>query len=223
MKAIVLGSTGAVGTELVKTLVELSAISDVSLLVRRGHTDATISSSPKVRQIIVDVFSPKTYEKYLSGHSLAFSTFGVGEPSKTAREEFIRVDRDCVQTFGEACKNCGIQHFTSLGAVGANGRSSVFYLKSKGQLEDALINLKFGRTTFARPSVIVTPENRYGFSQAVLLALYPLLNPLLVGKLAQFRSISVESLGRAIALNAMLPQKSEVEILTWVDFQNLNR
>ena len=223
MKAIVLGSTGAVGTALTKELIAHPAITAVTLLVRRRHADPEISQSPRVTQHIVDVLHAESYESILAGHELAFSTFGVGEPSKISRDEFIRIDLTAVQAFAQQCKKLGIRHFSSLGAVGANPDSSLFYLKIKGQLEQSLISLTFPRLSLFRPSMIMTPENRYGLTQALSLRFYPYLDSLLVGRFNRYRSIKVGDLGRAMARNALKPQTAAVEILSWAEIAEVIR
>jgi uncharacterized protein YbjT (DUF2867 family) len=119
-----------------------------------------------------------------------------------------------VLDFATACKAAGIGHFQLLSAVGANAKSSSFYLKTKGELQNAIIALGFERTSFFQPSMILTPTNRYGFMQGLMLAVWPALSVVLVGGLRKFRGVNVETLGRAIAKNA-LTAGQEVEILQW--------
>ncbi len=77
-----------------------------------------------------------------------------------------------------------------------------------------IIALGFERTSFFQPSMILTLNNRYGFAQGVMLAVWPAVSAVLVGGLRKFRGISVETLGRAIAKNALTPGQG-VEILQW--------
>ena len=186
--------------------------------MRKQHDNPEIAKSLKVVQHIVDVFDPKTYRHFISDHKLAFNTFGVGQPSQVSRDQYVKTDLDCAQNFAIECKEKGVQHFSSLGAVGANINSKLFYLRVKTQLEDRLKDLKFDRLILFRPSIIVTPKNRYGFSQALTLQFYPWLDPLLRGSFNQYRSIKVETLGQAMALNAFKKSTEPVEILTWKKF-----
>jgi hypothetical protein len=68
--------------------------------------------------------------------------------------------------------------------------------------------------------MILTPANRYGMSQALMLAIWPRLRPVLVGPLRKYRGIPVERLGRAIALNVKAPGTG-VEILHWDAIEQL--
>jgi uncharacterized protein YbjT (DUF2867 family) len=193
-----IGATGAVGGICARTLAAMPEVTRLTLIGRRAAEGVT---GPSVTQHTADATDPAAYAPLLAGHDAAICTLGVGQPSKTSREEFVRVDKTAALGFGAACSVAGIRHFSLLCSVGANARSGNFYLRTKGELEEGLQKLGFARLSLFEPSMILTPTNRYGFSQGVLLALMPWANPLLVGSLRKFRGIPVETLGRAIALN----------------------
>jgi uncharacterized protein YbjT (DUF2867 family) len=211
LSVVMLGATGAVGGHVVSTLLRAPRLQSLTLLGRRNLPDLP---SPIVKQHTVDVFAPDSYSKLVGSHNVAICTLGVGEPSKIDKAEFVRVDRDAVLDFARACKQAGVAHFSILSSVGANAASASFYLRVKGELQDGLKALKFERLSLFEPSVILTPTNRYGFSQGVLLATVPLLKPLLQGGLQKYRGIAVERLGAAIANNLSAPGAG-VETLQW--------
>lgn len=214
---IMIGATGAVGTEALKRLIDLNEVGKITLLVRSKSP----IESDKITQHVVDVLNPETYLAHISGHDVAISTFGVGEPTKISKEEFVKIDRDAVLSFATHCKEAGIEHFQSLGSVGVNAKSSQYYLKAKGELEDGIVALGFSRVSLFHPSMILTPNNRYGFSQGLTLKIWPLLTPLLFGPMRKLRGIKVERLGRAIA-NNLAVEGSGTEVLEWDDFEALN-
>ena len=164
---------------------------------------------------------PASYRAHLAGHDCAICTLGVAQPPEMSRDEFVRIDKDAVIAFATACKHAGVRHFELLGAAGANARSASFYLRTKGELEDGLKALNFERLSLFEPSMIITPTNRYGVGQAVLLKAMPLLDRALIGSLHKFRSIRAERLGAALAMN-LLTDKPGVETLHWDDFMALS-
>ncbi len=216
---VMLGATGAVGNHTALTLAASPEVRRLTLLGRRPAANVTGYS---VAQQVVDVFDPASYAPFLAGHDTAICTFGVGQPSAMGREEFKRIDHDAVLAFGRACREAGIRHFELLSSVGSSARSLSFYLRTKGELEKALGALGFERLSLFRPSMILTPTNRYGLSQAIVLATWPLMTPFLPGPLRKWRGIKVEALGRAIALN-VFTAGSGIEVLEWPDFQRLVR
>jgi uncharacterized protein YbjT (DUF2867 family) len=198
LSVVMMGATGAVGTEVVKTLKSFNALEKLTLLGRRIQGDHNHAA---IKQHVIDVMDVGSYAQYLAGHRIAICTLGVGEPSKVSKEELVKTDKTAVLLFAKACKEVGITHFQLLCSVGANSRSKSFYLRVKGELEDELKALGFERLSLFEPSVILTPTNRYGVTQAITLAVTPLLNPLLLGPLRKFRGIRIENLGAAIAHN----------------------
>lgn len=213
---VMIGATGAVGTQTLKRLVQMDQVGKITLLVRSRSP----IESDKITQHIVDVLDPETYQAYLSGNDVAISTFGVGEPTKISKEDFIKIDKDAVLTFATVCKEAGIQHFQSLGSVGIDSKSSQYYLKAKGELEDGIVALGFSRVSLFHPSMILTPNNRYGLSQGLTLKIWPLLTPILIGPLRKLRGVKVERLGRAIA-NNVATGGSGTEVLEWDEFEIL--
>jgi uncharacterized protein YbjT (DUF2867 family) len=215
---VMIGATGAVGGHAARTL---AARPDLVRLTLLGRRPAPIEG-PAVAQHTVDVLDPQTFRQLLPGHDSALCTVGVGEPSKMSREEFLRIDRDAPLAFAKACREAGVAHFALLGSVGANARSRSFYLRTKGELEEGLRALGFPRLSLFRPSMILTPENRYGFTQAVTLLVWPLLGHLFFGPLRPLRGVRVEQLGRAMALQ-LFTEGGGAEVVTWERFQALTR
>jgi uncharacterized protein YbjT (DUF2867 family) len=215
--AIVLGATGAVGSNIVSALIASDNFTKVTTIGRR--VDPTlVNPNGKVVQQITDVFESKAYSPILTGHSHAFAAFGIGQPSKTAPNEFQRVDIDAVLNFAKSCKVAGIKHFTVMTAVGANPKSSMRYLRLKGELERDILALGFSRTSIFRPSMLITPTNRYNLMQGFLLYVTPFIDHFLFGSLNRFRSIKVSDLGKAMVLNAER-EANGPEILEWKSFK----
>jgi uncharacterized protein YbjT (DUF2867 family) len=216
MRVVVLGATGAVGSQAVAYLGQRPEVERITVLVRRKMAQA----GPKVQEHLVDPLNPATYRDLLPGHQAAVCTLGVGEPSRVSQEEFLKVDKAGPLDFGKACHQAGIRHFELLSSVGISAQSRSFYLRAKGELRDELVALGFPRLSIFHPSMILTPTNRYGWSQGVLLKVWPLLNLLFVGPLRKYRGVRVEMLGVAIAANLLAPGQGH-EALEWPDFERL--
>jgi len=217
VSVVMLGATGAVGGQTVKTLLTFPDVERLTLLGRRSISELSDSN---VHQHKINIFDPHSYQKILPGHHSAICTLGVGQPSKISRDNFVKIDKLAVIDFASECKKAGICYFELLGSVGANSKSSSFYFRLKGELVNELKAMNFERLSIFQPSLIITPVNRYGISQAVALRIGPLLKSILLGSLRKYRGIPVELLGKAIAVN-ILSRKNGIEILFWDDFQTL--
>lgn len=217
LSVVMTGASGAVGGEVVVALKTLPGVTRVSLLGRRkvpAHDDA------RIEQHLVDVLDAESYRGRLAGHDCAICTLGVARPSKMSKEEFVRIDKEAVVAFAAECKKAGVRHFELLGAAGANARSPSLYLRTKGELAEALKEMKFERLSVFQPSMILTPANRFGLSQALILKLWPLLSHAMPGPLDKYRGIKVETLGTAMARNLLTPGHGD-EVLHWREFTAL--
>lgn len=222
LSVVMLGASGAVGGHVVSTLLAMPELKRLTLLGRREMSLPEGFGVATVTQHTVNIESPDTYVEFVVGHDAAVCTLGVGQPSQMTKAEFVRIDKDVVIAFASICKQNGVRHFELLGAVGANSKSRAFYLRIKGELEEALMALNFERLSLFQPSMILTPTNRYGVSQALTLALWPMLSSALFGPLHKYRGVRVGTLGAAMAKQLVI-NGSGVQRLRWDDFEALTK
>ncbi len=216
---VLIGSTGAVGSEVLKALLAMPRVIEITTLSRRNV--ATPAHDPR-HSHVVDMLDPQSYRQFVKGQQAAVCTLGVGQPSTMSHEEFARIDRDAVITFAKICKEAGVSHFQVLSSVAANAGSNNRYLRTKGQLQAALVALDFERLSIFQPSMILTPTNRYGWVQGLTLKVWPTLSHLLLGRFSKYRGITARNLGLAMVRNLFVggPQ---VEVLHWQEFSSLAR
>jgi uncharacterized protein YbjT (DUF2867 family) len=216
---IMLGATGAVGTETIKTLSTIPNLGKLTLLGRRPFESVKHDT---IENHKVDIFDPSTYSELISGYDIGICTLGVGEPSKVSKEQFVKIDKTAVLDFAKACKLGGVTHFQLLASVGINANSRSFYLRIKGELVGELKALNFDRLSIFQPSMIITPTNRYGVSQALILAIWPIIDKVFFGALKKYKGVKVSNLGSAIA-NNITRDGGKVEMLYWDDFEKINK
>lgn len=214
---VFLGASGAVGTAALENVLNFSGSNKLLLLGRRK---LNIANHENLEQQLIDISDAKSYEGYITDFDTAICTLGVGEPSKISKADFVKIDKTAVLDFAIACKTNGVKHFQLLSSVGVSAASKSFFLRTKGELIEALEELSFERLSIFQPSMILTPTNRYGLSQAIVLKVWPSLDFLLQGKAKKYRGIKVEELGKAIANNT-LTAGSGTEYLQYDQFKSL--
>jgi len=217
-KAVVIGATGAVGSEVVKELLNSPRCSGITTLVRKVNNmwDSIPEAKDKLIQREVNFDKLEESADLVQNHQIAFCTLGVGQPSKVSRDEFWKVDVEYVSKFSKICKSAGVKHISLLGGVGANPNSSTFAFKVKGEAENVCKG--FPRSSFFRPSLLVTPTIRYGMQDKITQFFFPILSVVLPSYLHE---IKVSDLARAMRINAEIDGKEGEEVLYWKDFEAL--
>lgn len=190
MKAIVIGATGATGKELVQALLADEKIELVKILVR----SAIDFSHPKLEVKVIDFEELDRYKEWIQA-DCAFSCLGTTLKIAGSKEAQWKIDYDYQYQFAKLCAENQVNTFILLSAQNANSKSSMFYPKMKGQLDDAVMKLNFKRLLIFRPSLLIRPNSdRMGEKLGV--AVLGFLNRL--GILKGHRAIAVSDLARAM-------------------------
>ena len=153
MKAIVIGATGAVGKELVRALLDDARYTEVAVFVRR---DPGVTH-PKLTAHVINFEQPDTWRALVTGDVL-FSALGTSLKQAGSKEAQRRIDYDYQYMFAEAAHANGVPHLVLLSSLGADSRSSIFYLRLKGELNDAVQRLGFDTVHIVRPPSLIRPE-----------------------------------------------------------------
>lgn len=176
---------------MLQTLLADPTVSQVHALSRRplraGH--------PKLQVHIVD-FSrlpalPQTDEVYLA----------LGTTIKVAGSQaaFRAVDLEANLAVARAGIAAGALRMGLVSAAGANARSSTFYSRVKGELEDALKSMRWATLVIARPSLLL--DSREGLQQPsrlgeqIAIPIAKLLAPLLPGA---YRPVHAHAVARSL-------------------------
>ena len=115
-----------------------------------------------------------------------------------SREAFIAVDRELVLRFSRIARARGAKHAILVSSVGASRQSGNFYLRVKGEVEDALEQAGYERLDLMRPGLLLGPRSERRPAEALFQALAPLGNLLMHGRFKPYRSIKADTLAAAI-------------------------
>jgi len=149
LTANVIGATGLVGSQLVKQLLINESFEKVRIFVRRPSA----FQHPKLDEKVVDFANQATWGKDLIGDIL-FSALGTTVKQVGSKEKEYEVDYTFNLNFATTARQNGLPVYVLVSSVGANPRSSVFYSRMKGQLDEAVMKLGFTRTVIIRPSIL---------------------------------------------------------------------
>ena len=149
MKALVIGATGATGKDLVNQLCQDSDFDEIDIFVRRGSD----FHNEKVKAHLVDFDHPEEWKHLVKG-DVAFSCLGTTLKSAGSKENQKVIDYDYQFNFAKAAKENNVQDYILVSAYGASPDSKIFYSRIKGELEEAVKNLKFEKTTIFKPGML---------------------------------------------------------------------
>ena len=205
MNAVIIGATGLTGTELTNKLLSKNEFSEITCIVR----NIPIDEKNKIKYIQTD-FDLIGDIKIKA--DTAFSCLGSTMNKAKTRENFYRIDYHYNLMFAESCKKHGVKRFILVSALGANSKSSVFYNRVKGELEDAIINLNFESLTIIRPGVLEGNRIEYRRGEIFLRKFMKIINPLLIGKLRRYRSVRIDQVVNAM-IDAAITGHAGVRII----------
>lgn len=204
--AIVVGATGLVGTELVKLLCESDEYISITAITRRKleyeHPKLTI----KIRS-----FDELGEQDFDFAHDL-YCCLGTTMKKAGSRHEFEKVDFEYPLQIASLAKKKGVMHFIVISAMSANEKSSIYYSRVKGKLEQELIKLDLSQLSIVRPSLLVGDRNEFRFGEKMGEYSLKVLNPLLIGPLKNFRSIEAKQVAQAMIVIALHGKKIPVSI-----------
>jgi putative NADH-flavin reductase len=221
-KAVIIGGSGEVGGHVLKTLLSSPNCTHITSIGRKKlEFPEDQQGLEKLSQFVVDMDKLEQEAKDLvKDHEVAFIALGVGRPSKETEDYLKKVEVGYNTAFAKLCKNGGTKHISFLSSPGVSHSSWIPVLRVKAQLYDNLKELNFTRTSFFCPTVIMTPQARYGWVDSFYMNLWKGISPILPSK---YKGATSESIGKAMVLNAELTEGTGVEELYWTDFQRVLR
>lgn len=152
-KALIVGATGLVGSEFTKKADSSPVFSEVVALVRR-KLNKNVSSKT---QSLIEPDSSKWSDiiKQQKNTDVFFSALATTRGAAGGFENQYKIDHDLNLELAKAAKEAGFKTYVIISSAGANKDSRMAYLKMKGELDEAVAQLKFPRTIIVRPGVLL--------------------------------------------------------------------
>ena len=168
-RVVVAGATGLVGHAVLALLTSRAAVpgiprhSSITALVRQPAQLAGLPAGVKGQLVDLAALGRAGVEG-LPPLDWAICCLGTTIKAAGSQAAFRAVDFDAVLAFARAAKVAGASRLAVVSAMGASARSSVFYNRVKGEMEQALIALDLPRLVIAQPALLL--GERAGLGQA---------------------------------------------------------
>jgi uncharacterized protein YbjT (DUF2867 family) len=147
--ALVIGATGLVGEQLVLLLLDHPEFEKVVVFGRRKSG----LNHPKLEEKLINFDQPESWKHLVKG-DVVFSSLGTTIKTAKTKENQYRVDYTYQFEFAKAASQNGVPAFVLVSSLGADPKSSVFYSRIKGELDEAVAKLPFRKTVIVRPSIL---------------------------------------------------------------------
>jgi uncharacterized protein YbjT (DUF2867 family) len=190
-KALVLGASGLTGSYLLEILLESELYSQVTIYVRRPLG----RSHPKLVEQLINF---ATIESWTEADDV-YCCLGATIKTVKTREAFTLVDLYAPLHIAKLQLSAGSKRFLVVSAAGANPKSSVFYNKTKGRLEEALKQLNYSSIYIFQPSFILGPrkESRWLEELGIFFALKAI--PIMKGRFKKYIPVHAKAIARSMA------------------------
>lgn len=206
--AIIAGASGLVGGYCLRALLEEPQFDPV-VAVSRGVLRV---SHPKLIQHKVD-FGTITLPDGLAGAAV-FCALGTTIRKAGSEAAFSKVDFDYPMRLAEAALAVGATSFALVSSIGADAKSSNFYLRVKGELERRLIRMGYRSLHIFQPSFLLGQRGERRRGEKMGIAVARSLEFLMVGPLKKYRPIEAQDVGRAM-IRAVLDEKPGMRTYRW--------
>lgn len=147
--ALVAGSTGLIGAQLVKLLLSDNYYSKVIALSRKPLSD----THAQLENVFV---TTGDWSKFSILHADdVFCCLGTTIGQAGTKEAFRKIDFEYPVELAKRLKENGATGYYLVSALGANHKSSIFYNKVKGETESAINDVGFNSFHIFRPSLLL--------------------------------------------------------------------
>jgi len=193
MTATLAGATGLIGSYLVEELLNDPYFDTVRILIRRP-IDIT---HPKLEKKIIDFNDSDSLLVALSNSDVVFCSIGTTQKKvKGDKDAYRKIDFDIPVKLARFCKMTSCEKFILVSSIGANSKSNRFYLRLKGEVEDAIKELGLRSLHIIRPSLLLGDRKEFRLGEdfgKVFMIAFSFLVP------SKYKAIQAKDVANAMA------------------------
>ena len=191
--AIILGATGLTGSIVLDKLLKDNRYKTIKLFSRKkieGLPSKVIQHTGNLLELDrfkTDFVADEVY--------CCIGTTAKKTPNKTI---YKAIDFGIPVAAAKLSKENKINTFLVVSALGANIASSIFYNKTKGEMEQAVLSEKIEKTYILQPSIIGGNRKEQRIGEKIGLVLFKIFQPLFFGKLKKYKITEAESIAQTM-------------------------
>ncbi|WP_428310848.1 NAD(P)H-binding protein [Hydrocarboniphaga sp.] len=200
--ALLAGSTGLIGTQLLQQLLDEPRYSRVTALSRR----ALPVQHPRLEVVLSDLDDLSVHADALQADDV-YCALGTTIAKAGSRKAFAHVDHDLVMAVARAAHHAGSRRFMLVSAIGSSVKSPAFYSRVKGEVERDLRGVGFEALHILRPSLLMGERSESRPAEQIAQKLAPALGLITRGRLARYAPVSAQQVAAAMIACAFSNQR----------------
>lgn len=184
--ALLAGTTGLIGSQLLDLLLKHDAYSSVVAISRKPLA----VTHPKLTNMVCELAEIPTTLQTVKADDV-FCCLGTTMRKAKTKEAFRAVDYDAPLALAHVAKQNEASKYLLVSALGANKNSSIFYNQVKGEVEEAISKVGFESYHILQPSLLTGPRQEQRAGEGAAQTFYKIFGFLIPKKYASIESIKV--------------------------------
>jgi uncharacterized protein YbjT (DUF2867 family) len=152
--------------------------------------------SGKIQALVIDFDYLQDYQGYFTV-SHVYCCLGTTMKQAGSKQAFRRVDFEFVHVAAQLARAQRAGSFVWISSLNANAKSNNFYLRVKGELENAILTMpQLNNAAAVRPPLLDGQRKRHRAGESFALKVLNVIGPLMIGSLAKYRPVRPQQVAR---------------------------
>jgi uncharacterized protein YbjT (DUF2867 family) len=195
--AIILGATGLTGGILLDKLVADKNYATIKLFSR----NPVEIQSDKIQEFLVNLLELENHKEDFTADVL-FCCIGTTAAKTKDSSKYKQIDYGIPVKAAKLAKENNMDTFVVMSSMGADAFSSVFYSKTKGEMERDVLKQKIKNTYIVRPSLIGGDRDEFRLGEKIGKGFMSIINPFMKGALEKYKMIHPEKIASCMQILA---------------------
>jgi uncharacterized protein YbjT (DUF2867 family) len=191
--AILFGATGLTGSLVLQNLVQDERYVNIKIFSR----SELIVKSDKIILFQTNLEDIEQFSDDIKGDDL-FCCLGTTIKKAGSKDDFRKVDLHFPVKIAEIASKNNVPNFLMISSIGADPDSSGFYLRTKGEAEQAVREYSFNKIVILRPSMLLGKRNEFRLLEEVGKLIMLPMKYILRGRLRKYRAIDANRVAKAM-------------------------
>ena len=191
--ALIFGSSGLVGKNLLNQVINNSNYSKIKIFVRSSPD----ISDRKIEIIKTDFKDLEIIKNLITGDD-CFFCIGTTKKNSPDKKEYRRIELDLPKQIAQISKSNNVKSFIFVSSGFADPKNSGDYLKFKGLVEEEIKSLNFEKIGILRPSFLLGKRKEKRLGEKIGISIFKFLSPIFVGPIKKMKPIHSEKVAKAM-------------------------